>query len=351
MSRYLIRSLMATVFAAALAACAAPPGGQEPAPAWLLVSDYGAGVVQILNTEDDLDDLARETPLAITGGGPCGVAAGPGNRLYVADYDGGEIVVFGLAAALGGGAPTPVATLTSPALSGPCGLAFDADGTLWVGDFLNGQVLAFRGVGSLTGTHALAADVVLTVGGGGGVLPWGTVIEILIDGAGRLWVADSFEWTVTRIDGVRSLTGDHTGRVPDAQIVYTDASAPPLGGDYTIADPYSMAVDAAGNLYVGNEGEGYVSRFDGAASLSGVVTPQPSAYLVATGIDFPYLVALDADGALWVGNDDTVGRLLSPQSGSGVRQLTPTSTVTYSPSGFNDGGGMTFVPTPPGLGF
>ncbi|MFO7546465.1 MAG: hypothetical protein R6W77_13315 [Trueperaceae bacterium] len=351
MPRQLIRALLATALAAALAACAAPPTGQDPAPAWLLVSDYGDGVVQVLTTEDDLDDLARETPLAIAGSGPCGVAVGPGNRLYVADYDGGEIVVFGLATALGGGAPTPVATLTSPSLSGPCGLAFDADGTLWVGDYSNAHVLGFRGVGTLTGTQDLVADAVLTVGGGGGVLPWVEVIEILIDGAGRLWVADLFEWTITRIDDVRTLEGDHTGRVPNAQIVYTDAGAPPVGGDYTIADPFSVAVDAAGNLYVGNDFEGYVSRFDGAAGLNGVVTPQPSAYLVAAGIDFPYLVALDADGALWVGNEDTVARLLSPQSGSGVRELTPTTTVTYSLGGFNDGGGMTFVPTPPGLGF
>jgi hypothetical protein len=34
-----------------------------------------------------------------------------------------------------------------------------------------------------------------------------------------------------------------------------------------------------------------------------------------------------------------------------VRELTPTTSVTYSLDGFNDGGGMTFVPTPPGLGF
>ncbi len=350
MPRHHIRALLATMLAVALAACAAPQGGQDPQPAWLLVSDYVDGVVQVLSTEGDLDGLARETPLAIAGSGPCGVAVGPGDRLYVADYDGGEIVVFGLTTALAGGAPTPVATLTSASLSGPCGLAFDADGTLWVGDYSNDQVLAFRGVGSLTGTQNLTADVVLSAGGVG-IEAWGGVIEILIDGAGRLWVADLFAWTITRIDGVRNLSGDHTGRVPDAQIVYETASAPPLGGDYTIADPYSMAVDAAGNLYVGNGFEGYVSRFDGAASFSGVVTPQPSAYLVASGIDFPYLVALDAEGALWVGNEDTVGRLLSPQSGSGVRDLTPTTTVTYSPSGYNDGGGMTFVPMPSGLGF
>ena len=350
MPRHLIRALLATALAAALAACAAPPAGQDPAAAWLLVSDYGDSVVQILNTEDDLDDLARETPLAIAGSGPCGVAAGPGNRLYVADYDGGEIVVFGLATALGGGVPTPVATLTSPSLSGPCGLAFDADGTLWVGDYSNAQVLGFRGVDTRTGTHDLVADVVLTVGGSG-VTAWSFIIEILVDGAGRLWVTDAAGQTITRIDGVRSLTGDETGRAPNAQIASTTASAPPAGGMGTIASPYSVAVDAAGNLYVGNEDEDYVSRFDGAASLSGVVTPQPSAYLVAAGIDFPYLVALDADGALWVGNEDTVGRLLSPQSGSGVRELMPTTTVAYSLGGFNDGGGMTFVPTPPGLGF
>lgn len=350
MARGSIRILAITVLVGTIAACSAPGSDLEPEVVSLLISDYSAARVQVLSTIADLDDLARGAPLSLPERGPCGVAVGPGDRLYVADYDGGEILVFDLVSALAGGSPAVLATIGSDDLSGPCGLAFDADGALWVGDYDLDHVVAFRGVAGLTGSQVLEAAARVTLGGDG-VVPWSDIIEILIDAAGRLWVVDLSGGTITRIDGVRLLEGELLGREPDAHIISTTATNPPDDGVSTFSNPYSVAVDGGGTLYVGNYGEDYVSRFDGAGSLSGVQTPQPNAYLVVAGIEYPYLVALDAEGALWVGDDENVARVSNPGGGSGVRNLTPTRTVTYSVDGFNDGGGMTFVPMPAGLGF
>jgi len=346
-------TLLLGVAAIVMAACSGPGGGPEPDPVWLLVSDYWDGKVQVLSTTGDLDAMARGTPLNVgAASGPCGVAVGAGDRLYVADYDNGEIVVYALASALAGGSPARLATLNSPEMSGPCGLAFDSTGALWVGDYNEEYVLAFRGVATLSGNQNRAADVVLTVADpGAGVLPWYGIYQVLVDAQDRLWVLDHDSETITRIDGITSLNGSVLDRVPNLQIIETIATSPPPGGDYTLYDPASIAVDAAGRLYVGNWGEDYVTRFDGAGALTGVHYPQGSAYLVVTGVEYPYLVALDAEGALWVGNEEKVARVMNPASGAGTRMLTPTRTVTYSSVGGNDGGGMTFVPMPPGLGF
>lgn len=61
--------------------------------------------------------------------------------------------------------------------------------------------------------------------------------------------------------------------------------------------------------------------------------------------------SLDAEGALWAGNETQVARVMGPSSGTGPRTLAPTRVVTYTTTGANDGGGMTFVPIPTGLGF
>lgn len=352
MARSLLHVLLAGLLVVATASCSAPGNGAEPDGTWLLISDYGAKRVQVLSTAGALDDLARGTPLNLSDRGPCGVAVGPGNRLYVADYDNSEIIVYGLAAALEGGSPAVVATITSNELSGPCGVAFDADGTLWVGDYHLEHVVAFRGLGSLAGDHDLEPDVLLTIAGPG-VFAWSGIYHVLVDAQDRLWVLDYFNETISRIDAITTLNGNVLNRVPEMQIVETEATNPPAGGGYTLYDPASIAVDAAGRLYVGNWTEGYVTRFDGAGTAEGVIEPQGSAYLVVTGVEYPYLVALDAEGALWVGNEQTVARVMNPGSGTGVRTLVPTRSLTYTGSvdGYNDGGGMTFVPMPAGLGF
>lgn len=342
------RVALVAAFVLAVAACS-PSGGPTPTPesTWLLVPSYGTDQVFVLGTDDDLDDLTFEGAFA-GAGAPCGLAVGPDGRLYVADYDGSQVLVFATSSVVAAGAATPVATIGSAVFVGPCGLTFDAAGRMWVGDYDTAVVYAFADPTGVTGTVLRTPVASLTAGGA--AAPFSDIYDLLVDADDNLWVVDGWSDTVTRFAAASTIVGDQFGIAPELQIGYTLATDAPASGTYTMFSASSIAVDASGNVYVGNRDEGYVSRFDGFATQTGVVTPQPDAYLVPpASITYPYLVALDADGALWVGDDDSVARLSSPGSGSGVRTPTSSRSVTFSSASYtNDGGNMRFVPVPPG---
>jgi len=86
--------------------------------------------------------------------------------------------------------------------------------------------------------------------------------------------------------------------------------------------PLGLAFDAQGNLYVGNDGDGTVSK----------VTPQGQVSTFASGFTNPDSLAVDAQGNLYVGND-----------GAGtVSKVTPQGQVSTFASGFNDPWGLAF---------
>lgn len=347
-----LRSMVAVLAVGAITACApSGPGSTPPAPegAWLLVPSYDTDQIFVLGTDDALNDLASEG--AFDGAGaPCGLAVGPDGRLYVADYNGAQVLVFATDSVTAGGTGAPVATIGSASFVGPCGLSFDAAGRMWVGDYDDAVVYAFADPSGVTGT--VTRSPVATVSAGGAAATFDEVYDVLVDADDNLWVVDAGFLTsmVTRFASASTLVGDQSGRTPDLQIGWDDAATPPPGGTYTMSSPRSIAVDADGNVYVGNSDEGYAVRFDGYGTATGIVAPQPDAYLVPpASVAFPFLVALDAEGALWVGDENSVARLSSPSAGTGVVTPSVAATATFSTEVFtNDGGNMRFVPIPPG---
>jgi sugar lactone lactonase YvrE len=212
--------------------------------------------------------------------GARGVVIAPDGTHYITAYSSNQIVRVDTAGA------ASVLPVIGAALAGPAGIAMDGQGNLLVVNAGNSTVVRI--------TPAGVASVLDT-----GALPLNHPSSVAVDGAGNVFIADWGNHRVVRVgtDGA--------------------VSEPAIGG---MRLPGAVAVDASGNLYVGND-SGVLVKVD-PAGVSSVVTITG---VTPNGYDG---LAIDSDGHLIVANFDRlievdtnlVGTDISPKYGvSGPR--------------------------------
>lgn len=170
-------------------------------------------------------------------------------------------------------------------LAGPQGLAVDQSGNLFIADRDNNRV---RRVDAATGIIATVAGTG-TVGfsGDGGpatsarlAFPGG----VAVDSAGNLFIADTDNDRIRRVDAQTS--------------VITTVAGPEASAE--IQSPQGVAVDSAGNLYIASRNNHSVRRID---AQTGAITPlagpdtEPS-------VKGPHSMAVSADGYLFIADTD-----------------------------------------------
>jgi sugar lactone lactonase YvrE len=252
---------------------------------------------------------------------PFGVAAAADGTVYIADAGDAQrirgISPDGTVSTVAGGslgyADGPGA---SARFSTPSGVALAPDGVLYVADTGNNAV-----------RRIMPDGVVSTLAGG---IPAGYrdgashearfngPVGIAVDARGRVIVADTDNdrIRVVQRDGVvATLAG---GEGPG----YVDGSSTVARFD----TPCGVAVDAAGNVYVADSGNGAVRMI----SPAGVVTSVGP--LPADGLFRPMGIAADAAGIVYVTDDR--GRIVEITPGTRVRVL------AGSQPGFADGAGL-----------
>lgn len=232
---------------------------------------------------------------------------------------------------------TVVAGLGHPGFSGdggsareaelnmPAGLAVDAAGNLLIADTRNGRVRMVRRtdatITTIAGTGPDAAGGDGPVGGGGKAVEARLDLPtaLAVDASGTVYVADSGNDRILaiRADGtIATVAGSGEGSSDDG-IPATEARfVLPTG------DPYGIAVDAAGTLYIPEPFDRRVRRVDAA---TGVLTTVAGSGGLEGPLDFPRAVAVGADGALYIadGGRNAVLRVgadgeLSPVAGDGT---------------------------------
>lgn len=192
-----------------------------------------------------------------------------------------------------------------------------------------------------TGNVDLAPALVVSVDDSTFASSFGDIYDVFVDHLDNVWVADEDNEAVLRFEGLAALTGTHSV-VPDLYRTYSASTISNSG--YNLYYPISLVVDFAGTLYIGNY-DYEMSRFDDALALSGYQDLEASAYL-DTGIDYTYMVALDQSGALWVGHYyGELVRLPNPMSSTGYNDVggdldLELSWFTSGGSGGPDGGTM-----------
>jgi hypothetical protein len=262
---------------------------------------------------------------------PYDVAAGPDGNVYVADY------YYGMVRKL---TPQGVVTTLATGFYGPQGVAVDSGTNVYVADTSDqviqkitpaGAVIVIAGSFSITGTNDGTSALFNH--------PWG----IAVDSATNVYVADSGNSTIRKITSV----GANWVVTTIAGLAGSPGSSDGTNSNARFCNPGSLAVDAAGNIYVADTSSNIIRKItlDGTgtnwmvttiAGLAGVsgsrdgrgVDPQSSAQFYS-----PSGIAVDGNGNVYVA--DTYNDLIRKITSQGaVSTLAGQYFVTGSADGF-----------------
>ena len=275
-------------------------------------------------------------------GSPRGVVVDSAGTLYVTDYtahviyrvtSAGVVSRFaGLQTAAGAG-PMPGSTdgPTSSALfNAPSAIAIDSAGSLYVADTASNTVRKIAS-GNVT-TLAGQAGRSSSVDGKGAAARFQDPYAVAVDGSGNVYVADATDHSIRKItpDGTVTTFAGKPG---------TFGASDGTGVAALFKTPQGIATDSAGNVYVADTGNATVRKITSAGvvtTLAGTAGTEGS--LDATGaaarLASPYGVAVDGVGNVYV-----------VESGPNtVRKITPAGVVTTlagaaNQTGFVDGTG------------
>ncbi len=276
---------------------------------------------------------------------PMGVTVDASGNIFIADTGNnvirkvapdGTITTIAGDFALGSGYSGDGFAATSARLNAPMGLALDESGNLFIADTGNNVV---RMINLSTGTiTTVAGDFTLGSGfSGDGYVAIDAQLNapngIATDAAGDLFIADTGNSVVRKVSSDGSITtvaGNYTLGPGDGGDGYAATSA-------QLCIPSSVAVDAAGNLFIADTGNNAIRRVDSTGIIStyagnSALGPGYSGdgrSAINAQLDNPNGIATDHNGNLFIA--DSVNNV--------VRKVAPSLYWDPSQTETEDGGG------------
>ncbi len=242
------------------------------------------------------------TPARASLNGPDGVAVDAAGELFIADSYNERIrkvsggVITTVAGTGGGTFWGDGGTAASAGLLNPHGVAVDLTGNLYIADYGNNRVRKVSG-GTIT---TVAGNGVAGFSGDGGPATSASLNDpqgVAVDSAGNLYIADMINARIRRVSGgtITTVAGGGSQGLGDGGPA-TNAS---------LSGPTGVAVDSAGNLYIGDSWNNRIRKVSGGTittvagngnqGFSGDGGPATSATLGGLGG-----VAVDSAGNIYI---------------------------------------------------
>ncbi|SPF45636.1 exported hypothetical protein [Candidatus Sulfopaludibacter sp. SbA4] len=257
---------------------------------------------------------------------PSGLAIDPAGDVYISDTNGWRVRRVnpaGIISTVAGngtyGATGDGGQAINASFSDVFGIALDGAGNLYVADASNRRVRKVTAAGIVT---TIAGTGVQGNTGDGGLATNATLnrpIAVALDAAGNLYICDSSNHNVRRVNLTTGLITTYAGN-----------GVPAFAGDGGLATaaslmfPLAVATDKSGNLYVADAGNncirrvssaGVIATVAGNGNLSGFAGDGAAA--TAALINLPSGVAVDGAGSLFIA-DSGNNRLRKVDATSGI---------------------------------
>ena len=292
---------------------------------------------------------------------PSGVAADASGNLFIADssnnrvrrVDGATGIITtvagdGARSFSGDGGPA-----TSASLSSPSGVAVDASGNLFIAEFGNRRV---RRVDGATGfITTVAGDGAFGFSGDGGPATSASLNSprgVTVDASGNLFIADTFNNRIRRVDAAIGIVTTVAGTGVEG---FSGDGGPATSA--SLNDPFGVAVDASGNLFIADLRNNRIRRVDGATGVITTVAGDGTSGFSGDGgpatsasLNVPWGVAVDASGNLFIADlsNDRVRKVEGVAAAAATTSPTPAlkSAATPSPTATAPAKQASLVPTP-----
>jgi streptogramin lyase len=202
---------------------------------------------------------------------PNGVAVDGAGNLFIADWGNERIrrvdAVTGIISTVAGtgipGVGGDGGLATGASLNSPTGAAVDGSGNLFIADYGNQRI---RRVDAVTGIITTVAGIgVQGFAGDGGLATDASLSNptgVAVDGAGNVFVADTANQRIRRVDAV---TGIITTRSGTGIQGFSGDGGPAASAG--LNNPTGVAVDGAGNLFIADFGNQRIRRVDAVTNI------------------------------------------------------------------------------------
>jgi sugar lactone lactonase YvrE len=296
-----------------------PEGLATDAHGNVYIAETGNHVVRKLSAEGTLTVAAGNGTPGYSGDGgsasgaqlnsPSAVAVDSSGNLYISDSGNNVIRKVTPDHTIGtiAGADTSVCpssgAATTAQLLDPAGLAVDSKGNLYVADSGHGCVLEITSAGqvsTIAGGNAPISDVFLsdqtTANATTLYLPQG----VAVDSSGNVYIAD------TGNACIRKVKPDGTIAVVAGNGLFGYAGDGGAAASAHLSAPWSVAVDASGNLYIGDTMNQRVRKVATDGTISTVAGNGITGYSgdgcegARAQLNTPWSVAVDSKGAIYI---------------------------------------------------
>jgi NHL repeat len=311
--------------AATAAQLSAPRGVAVDSAGVVYIADYGNFKVRRVSASGTISTFGgtgvQGSALGTVGDGgaatsaqlnqPWNVTVDSAGNVYVADTENHKIrkvtpsgtistlAGTGTAGSTGDGGPA-----TSAQLDTPQGVAVDADGNVFIADSRSNKVRKVTPAGTISTYAGTGAAGATGDGGPATAAKLDYPRTVTVDAAGVLYIADNANHTIRKV----TTSGTISTFAGTGQSGSTGDGGPATAAK--INNPYGIAIDASGNVFLANWGENKVRKVNPSGIISTVAgiggTPAyggDGGPATAANLSYPHGIAVAADGSFYIADN------------------------------------------------